>query len=98
MDERELLARIDRHLERGNELAEQNNEIVLGLRQFTHDLLVRFETLTSTVVEAMREQAAVMRKQGKTMEDLTGAAKAHEQTLLFILDELKALRRADGTT
>jgi hypothetical protein len=110
MDDRELLSRIDRHLARGNELFDRNTEafdrnteafdrnteafesnrdVILGLQQFARDLAGRFERTMRSVEVAMREHAA-------SAADLAAAAKAHEQTLFFILDELKALRRADG--
>ena len=92
---RELLERIDRHLDRADERwaiigeevrlsreqRDRHAEMYADLRQFTRDLMLRMERVTEDYRRVADEQI-------KGMRDLREESTAQRQALLRVLDRL----------
>jgi len=88
MTESELLERIDKHLEQGNEIMarsdetmKRSNEIHGDLRTFIREMTVRQERVTQRVSDQIEVNT-------KTIEDVGLATRQHTQALVRILDRL----------
>jgi hypothetical protein len=88
----EILRRIDAHMERGNEIMERSNQVIVenrrafeDLRTFLRELTLRQERVAQAMIEKIEEQIQESRKLRREFVDESRAQRA---ALFQILDRL----------
>ena len=59
------------------------------LRQFMHELLMRFERRTQAMERRLDAQTDALRVNTRTMDDMRAEIRAQTEGLLHVLDELR---------
>jgi hypothetical protein len=111
MADDEVLRRIDRHMERGNELMEHLREVIDGNRAFMRELLLRHEKATDTMITRLREDTRELREHRKEFRqyrdewreavreerrEFVAEMRAQREALFRMLDKLDGGGQAAG--
>jgi len=86
MADDEVLRRIDRHMERGNELMERGDELMERLRElfesngtFMRELLLRHEKATDAMIERLQEGTRELREHRAEFRAHSEEFRAHKE-------------------
>ena len=85
MPDDEILRRIDAHMERGNELMDENRRAFQDLRTFLREMSLRQERVMREMLQSMQEQAEMIREHRREFVQETRAQRA---ALFRMLDRL----------
>jgi hypothetical protein len=96
MANRDILERIDEHMARGNELMARITELTDDNRQFTGEMLRRYEIVATRATETMDRISAEMREVRREstagrqiLVDLHQETLAQRQAIRTLIDELR---------
>jgi hypothetical protein len=85
----DLLRRIDRQLERGNELMQRNEHAFDGLRDFVREMVIRFERVDARSEARHERMIERMDRLTEIVIDHRDEGRAQTRALLQVLDRLE---------